>query len=247
MLNGYSMDMTSSITQENSAAELLRNWLARCIYGQSLAWLDEKHDRIAAGGAERILFSSISAVTRYISKEILELAPPDIEAARQARRGWQPEFWSRDQAARTWLLLALPATDEAAYLSTLDTLFASADLGESVALYQSLPLLPHPEGLRARAAEGVRSNMTALFDAVALRNPYPADYFDDIAWNQMVLKAVFIGSPVALIDGLERRANPELRRMLIDYARERLAAGRPVADDVWRCIGPDAEQHLMVE
>ena len=45
--------------------------------------------------------------------------------------------------ARTRLVLAMPATDQRVWLTTLDQLFAAAGLEELVALYQALPLLPH--------------------------------------------------------------------------------------------------------
>ena len=54
----------------------------------------------------------------------------------------------------------------------------------------------------------------------------------------MVLKALFIGAVLGPITGLEDRANPELARILRDYAHERWAADRPVSPELWRCVGP---------
>ena len=56
----------------------------------------------------------------------------------------------------------------------------------------------------------------------------------------MVLKALFVGSRLAPIQGLDERANPELARILREYAHERWAAGRPVTPELWRCVGPFA-------
>jgi hypothetical protein len=56
----------------------------------------------------------------------------------------------------------------------------------------------------------------------------------------MVLKALFVGTRLDLVAGLDRRANPALARMLCDYAHERWAASRPVSPELWRCVGPYA-------
>jgi len=42
------------------------------------------------------------------------------------------------------------------------------------------------------------------------------------------------------IQGLDERANPTLAKILCDYAHERWAAGRPIAPELWRCVGPFA-------
>jgi hypothetical protein len=83
--------------------------------------------------------------------------------------------------------------------------------------------------------------MRGVFEAIAHHNPYPKAHFDDHRWNHMVLKALFIGSPLAPIQGLDERANPELARIMCDFAHERWAAGRPVPFEIWRCVGPFAE------
>jgi hypothetical protein len=60
----------------------------------------------------------------------------------------------------------------------------------------------------------------------------------------MVVKALFIGSTLAPIQGLDERRNVDLARMLVDYAHERWAAGRDVKPELWRCVGPFADQGL---
>jgi hypothetical protein len=89
--------------------------------------------------------------------------------------------------------------------------------------------------------------MRAVFEAVAHRNPYPAERFPEATWNQMVLKALFVGSALAPIQGLEERQNPTLARMLCDYAHERWAAGRPVSPDLWRCVGRFADDAALAD
>ncbi|MGF1515977.1 MAG: EboA family metabolite traffic protein [Elainellaceae cyanobacterium] len=233
--------------QENRhelAIDLLIDWLRPRLTNEAFSWLLSKQ-KVVADGAERTLFTAFSSVPRHLGKTDLALSSKEIGAAGDRLAGWQPGHWSIDQAGRTLLVLAVPSGDLQAYQQILDMLFAAADLGEQVALYQALPLLPHPELHRHQGTEGIRSSMTAVFEAIALRNPYPASYFDENAWNQLVLKSLFVGSPLHLIAGLDRRANATLARMLSDYAHERWAAGRPVSPALWRCVGPFAVADLV--
>ena len=91
----------------------------------------------------------------------------------------------------------------------------------------------------------MRSAVKPVFEAVAHRSPYPREIFDESAWNQMVLKALFIGSELAPIQGLDERANPDLAEVLLDYAHERWAAGRSVSPELWRCVGPFAHGRAL--
>jgi hypothetical protein len=89
--------------------------------------------------------------------------------------------------------------------------------------------------------------MRAVFEAVAHRNPFPKEQFAENRWNHMVLKALFVGSTLHPIQGLDERANPPLARMLSDYAHERWAAGRPVSPELWRCVGPHADAEALAD
>ncbi|ARV62697.1 hypothetical protein BZZ01_32295 [Nostocales cyanobacterium HT-58-2] len=230
-----------------STADLLHSWLQQRVAQEQLTWLDQKREQIQTTANTRVFFSAFSAVPRYTGKNDLNLTPQELKAADKLQTGWFPKHWSVDQAARTLLVLSLPQDDTENYLKTLAQVFNAADVGELISLYRALPLLPYPEKHRARASEGVRSNMTAVFNAVALQNPYPAEYLDDLAWNQMVLKALFVGSPLHLIQGLHQRANPELAQMLVDYAHERWVAKRTVSPELWRLVGRFANKAMLAD
>jgi hypothetical protein len=225
-------------------AELLDSWLLTRLPAQATGWLAERVAGAEKQGADAAFLLAFSTAPRRTGRADLRLGPEELAAVASARPGLRPELWTLDQAARTRLVLALPS-DAEGYVATLDRLFADAELGELVALYGALPLLPHPEAHRARAAEGVRSNMKAVFEAVALRNPYPAEALEDDAWNQLVLKCLFLGSPLGLVEGIDGRVNTKLASMLSDFAHERWAAGRPVSPELWRCLGPQAEGPLL--
>lgn len=215
---------------------VLHNWLKQKGAADSLNWLESKITEIASKGSEKTLFTAYSAVSRYYQPEQLNLSSQDLQSLPVVR--WNPDRWTLDQVARSLLLLSFPSNNADKYLATLDKIIAAADVSEAIAFYQTLPLFPHPEQFQLRAAEGIRTNMTSIFNAVAHHNPYPAKYLDDLAWNQMVLKALFVGSPLYPIYGLKQRNNPQLAQMLIDYARERLAANRTVSDELWDLVEP---------
>lgn len=239
------MTIASKPIKACTVSDLLDQWLVRQVDQDGLQWLQKKRMQIAAGAPERVFFTSFSAVPRYAGKAALQLTAEDRLAAKAICFGWEPQQWRVDQAGRTLLLLSRPSSDLEAYQASLDQLFSAADVGELVALYQALPLLPHPERYRLRAAEGVRSNMTVVFNAIALHNPYPARYLDEAAWNQMVLKAVFVESPLHQIQGLDERANLALAQMLVDYAHERWAANRSVTPELWRPVGKFATEEML--
>ncbi|MEM6404390.1 MAG: EboA family metabolite traffic protein [Cyanobacteria bacterium P01_D01_bin.116] len=242
-----SLSTTYIETQNITAEDLLYRWVSRQINTEALNWLNQKRQKISNGAADFLFFTAFSAVPRYIEKREIQPTVEELESASNICNNWYPANWTIDQAARILLLLSLPSDNADKYLQILDQVFAAADVRELVALYQALPLLPVAEKMHNRAAEGIRSNMTAVFNAVALNNPYPAEYLDNLAWNQMVLKALFVGSPLHLIQGLDKRANPELARMLVDYAHERWAAGRNVSPELWRCVGKFANSEMLAD
>jgi hypothetical protein len=227
-----------------SPADLIDAWLTARLDGETARWLHEEVGGALRNGVGRRFLLAFGLAPRRVGRNDLGLDPDELAEAAAARPGWQPGRWSIDQGARALLVLALPTGDAVAHTRALDGLFADADLGELVALYQTLPLLPHPPAYRSRAAEGLRTNMKPVFEAVALANPYPAEQLDRDAWNQLVLKCLFIGSPLHRVHGVDARATRELARTLSHNAHERWAAERSVPPELRRCVGPFAEGKL---
>ena len=222
---------------------LLKQWLDDRLPVEAQSWLGDAAQKLR-DGSDADLYRSVSLVMRKIGKADLALSSEELKQAAAVREGWNPSDWSLDQAARIYLLL-VSAADGATFLRRLDQLCNTADVGELVAFYRGLPLYPDQPRYVLRAAEGIRTNMKAVFEAVAHRNPYPSEQLSEPAWNQMVLKTLFIDSNLHPIVGLDRRANPALARMLCDYAHERWAAGRPVSPELWRCVGPHASGEML--
>ena len=188
--------------------------LAPHLTDAAAAWLDGQAADIAAGD-RRALFLAFGLAPRKVGRAAI--AGGD---------------WTADQLARRVLLLSYPQDDRADWLAAFDALLDAAEIGELILLYRSLPDLPFPEALADRAADGLRTNARSVFEAIAHRNPFPRDRFTDARWNQMILKALFIGSPLGPVVGLRERMNGDLAGMLRDYAAERTAAGRDVPGEL---------------
>jgi len=232
------------MSETSTPREFLHRWLDRQLPEAGSAWLREQLGKLGGEVRDRDLYLALGLVPRRLGKADLDLSDADLELAGQARAGWDPRGWSVDQAARILILLHAGGTGET-FAQRFVQLCRTADVAEAIAFYRGLPLYPDPERLEAQAAEGTRTNMRAVFEAVAHRNPYPREQFSENRWNHMVLKALFVGSTLHPIQGLDERTNPTLARMLCDYAHERWAAGRPVSPELWRCVGPHADAEAL--
>lgn len=216
--------------------DLLQLWLTRQLAEPARVWFEQQMSVLSPETADRDLYLALGLVPRKLGKDDLLLQPTDIEQAGSARPGWDPSGLSVDQAARIAVLLNAGGEGER-FRDRFVQLCRTADIAEQVAFYRGLPLYPNPELLTHQAGEAARTNMRSVFEALAHKNPFPFEQFDENRWNHMVLKALFIGSQLHPIQGLGQRANAELAIILRDYAHERWAAGRDVTPELWRCVG----------
>lgn len=159
-----------------------------------------------------------------------------LDDAQQSELGdqqWLFDGSSLVELGRIAVLLRMGATTSAERVSALlCECFRRGDNAEKRAVLRALALMPAPQGLVDLAVNGCRTNVTAVFEAISCSNPFPAAHFPEPNFNQMVLKALFIGVALDRIVGLAGRLNSDLARMARDYADERNAAGRPVPVDI---------------
>jgi hypothetical protein len=222
-----------------AARTLLRDWLWQRLNAAGRDWLAGQIALLERERGDKALYIAFSLVPRRLGNAPLALTEVELSDARRCLEGWCPGDWSLADAGRILLLSGLPGKDPD-FAPRFRSLCQTADVSEAIALYRGLPLYPEPAALEPMAGEGLRSNMRSVFEAIAHHNPYPKSFFDTHRWNHMVLKALFIGSRLAPIQGLDQRANAELARIMRDFAHERWAAGREVPHEIWRCVGPFA-------
>jgi hypothetical protein len=194
----------------------------------AVPWLEEAIERVRRDRAA--LATVFPAVGRHIGRQPLRSVSQSIDSS-------DVHEWTVDDAGRALLLVAAGP----GVWAGLDELYRFGDAAERRGILRALHLLPPADGDHSGGDLGlrlvddaVRTNDPRLL-AAAL-GPYALGRMNDDAFNQAVLKCVFVGVPLDGIDGLHGRATPELARMLAAYARERVAAGRDVPADVWPLI-----------
>ncbi len=87
----------------------------------------------------------------------------------------------------------------------------------------------------ALVEDALRSNETGL--VAAALGAFATRHLDRHAWRHGVLKCLFMGIPLTVVDGLDRHSDAELLRMVAAFAEERRAAGRPVPADALALLG----------
>lgn len=216
----------------------LKTILRTSLSPEAWRWLEQEGELVRAKNDISKFNIAFVAMPRRTGKNFVAVSAQEEAELKKLRKDFTISGWTLDRLARVWLLLQLNPGDKVRYLETVENLYLNAEMGELVALYSALPLLAHPEAWSKRCAEGIRSNIGQVLEAIICNNPYPSEHLDEAAWNQMVLKAIFTDKPVLEITGLKKRTNRALAQSLFDYAHERWAARRAVNPLLWICVSP---------
>ena len=197
-------------------------------------WLEKRLELITKNESARDFFLafSLSSSTFENSNEIIY---PELNEENKILIQYLREHnASLLEIVRLYMLVKVLDSNASFFSSKIIKLMETSDRSELGTILKFLILLPDPAVFKLNAVDNIRTNMTDVFDAIALNNPYPAMYFDTLQWNQMYLKAAFMGRPLSGILYIAERANPELTRMINDYAQERWSADREIDPLFWR-------------
>lgn len=203
----------------------------------SYNWLLEKSNIVSSEENARQLNLSFAAIARKTDNKIITVTANQEKQINTTLPEFSITNFPLRRLCRTWILLHVSADEQENYFNKVSGLFKNAEMNELADLYASLPAFAYPEMWIKRCAEGIRSNIGIVLDAIMYDNPYPSKYLDEAAWNQLVLKAFFADKDMNRIIGLDERANKQLASTLIDYAHERQAAKRSVNVQLWRLVG----------
>ena len=204
-------------------------------------WLSEN----LSSDDSRQINTAFAVMPRKTGKSIIQISQGLISKIDHVKPGFTVENWTVDKLGRLCLLIHLNPSNQEKYIKTIENLFLAAEVSELVALYSSLPVLAWPERWKLRCAEGIRSNIGLVLEAIMYHNPYPEKYLDEKAWNQLILKAFFTDKDIIQIPGIDERANSELALTLTDYAHERWAAKRNINPFLWRFTSKFLDEGLL--
>ena len=204
----------------------------------SYNWLQDRVVLISAGNDAILLQACFAAIARKIEKKIVHLNLDKKEQLTKFLPGLSIEGWTLHRLCRLYILLNLNTAEKEKYCHAIESLFVNAEMNERADLHAALPAFAYAQHWVKFCEEGIRSNIGVVLEAIMYNNPYPANYLEEAAWNQLVLKAFFTEKNINLIIGIDERANAPLAATLIDYAQERWAANRTVNVQLWRLVAP---------
>ena len=174
-----------------------------------------------------------SLASRFMSQTATNWNTKELESLEIIYPGFGNTQWTSLDIARVRLMMALHPEKN---IKILSNVFEIAEMKEQASLYKGLYLLTNAEDFRHQVTEGIRTNMVNVFDAIAQGNPYAITYLSEDAWNQLILKSLFMGRKLYTIQGIDEGKNKNLATMLQDFVKERWAAGRNVSLEIWRMI-----------
>lgn len=188
-------------------------------------WFQKKFQLISQNIDDEVFFFNFSSVSKRFKAQVGEIKISENTPA-----------FLLNEAVRVAFLLKYSQEKPTHFEELLKKLKSTADTAELISINKGMILYPYSSTLRQIAEESLRSNIKSLFESVAHNNAFPKEYFDEISWNQMILKALFIESAIYKIFDFDARKNAELNRMAEEYALERISASRPVNIELWRCL-----------
>lgn len=154
--------------------------------------------------------------------------------------------WRLCDAGRVLLVAELCRQQQNLIENPVQRAYRLGDEYEKEAILKGLCLLDPDGALCPLAVDACRTNIVPMLAAIAMSNPYPATFFPEHEFNQMVLKSLFLGLDISRIFNLSGRINPSLSRMCFDYLRERLAASRDLPPSIWLAIrASDVDNSLV--
>lgn len=224
-------------TSKEYLSDILKSNLSESEY----QWLEKAVEKILGTKSKKDLYMTYSLCpSRIDDRPILDFGPTDYEW----KEYLEVQKASTLEISRIYLLSAVLQSDEV-FEKPVQQLIQVADKTELETFLKYLILLPGSGNFEFVGVEALRTNIATVFNAISQYNPYPSEHFTTAEWNQMYLKAAFMGQDLKKIPEVEKMANQDLARIISDYAHERWAASRTVDPMFWRPVSNFLEGNLL--
>jgi len=208
----------------------------------ALDWLAEKTNKLETSKSARDLFMTYSLLASKFDKtQTVKYGSEENDTISY----FKSHAADLLQMSRIYLLTKVLEVNPEFYTQEVAKIIQVADTTELETFLRYLTMLPQSERFKYSAVEALRTNISIIFDAITLNNPYPALYFNDQQWNQMYLKAAFMDRDLGMIESVDERANADLTRIISDYAHERWAASRTIDPMFWRPVSKFMDDTLL--
>lgn len=229
MLDNFTSDQLQSLLEHNLSVE---TW----------DWYKQKLTSILENSSDRELYVAYSLCASKIDR-----ASISYTGATEVNLKEYLEVQNADllELSRINLLVKVLEGNASFFKDKVGKLMEIADSKELETFLKYLVFLPNASDYQYNAVEALRTNISTVFDAITLNNPYPSMYFNEQQWNQMYLKAAFMERDLGCILDVDKRANKELARIISDYAHERWAASRAIDPEIWRPVSSFLGDGLM--
>ncbi len=209
---------------------------------EALDWLKERTNKLEISKSARDLFMTYSLLaSKFDKKQKVNYT----ETTNETSSYFKSHGADILQMSRIYLLTKVLEVNPEFYTREVAKIIEVADTTELETFLRYLTILPQSESFKSSAVEALRTNISIIFDAITLNNPYPALFFNDQQWNQMYLKAAFMERDLGMIESVEERANADLARIISDYAHERWAASRTIDPMFWRPVSKFLDDTLL--
>lgn len=205
-------------------------------------WLAVKILKITSERSTKDLYLTYSLIASKINTGDALKMPIDDSGLKKYLEAQKANI---QQLSRIYVLVRTLEADIEFFTPKVANIIQVADTGELETFLKFLVLLPNPEKYKSSAVDALRTNISTIFNAIALNNPYPALYFDEQQWNQMYLKTAFMEGDLSAINDVDDRANKELTRIISDYAHERWAASRTIDPYFWQPVSKFLDETLL--
>lgn len=191
---------------------------------------------------DSFFYQNFSLVTKNIEFKIPKWSIPEILVLNKYYPGFEYIQFDTQQLCRILLMINIPTPINFIVLKKLSEV---ADINELISLYKGLFFFKNANQFEILVQEGVRTNMTVVFDSICLYNPFASKYLSIDSWNQLVLKAIFMNRPLYQILDLDLRKNEKLAFIVNDFIEERWSAGRNVTPEIWRLLSGFENEQIV--